>query len=265
MATEAPNPTTTIAALVVLLLSRGPIGALIRAVQHLLLPFGVHPEAARAATELVAPNAHDLHGPGEIVGQSALHQIVRTGVPRQAAYLFQAATRISDEITSTQNLPSILESGPPLTPTPPDLVGVGAVPPESRRGAFGQASSERIRRAVRDPAHGFPVPTDVLDRALARERTYFGQHLNAERSRREAAARVDVTAKKLGVTTLGWRAVMDDRTTPECRQANGSNFEVARPPAIGYPGTLHGGTCRCRPTAPFRGQPLVDELVLPTH
>jgi hypothetical protein len=235
-----PNPTATIAALVVLLLNRGPIGALVRAVQSLLLPFGIHPAAAQAVTEMVAPNVHDIPGPGELQ-VSALHHTVRTGVPRQAAYLFQAATRVSDEI----------------------LVGVGAVPPESRRGAFGQASSERIRRAVQDPAHQFPVDSQVLDRALEKERRYFDQHLGAERGRREAAARVDRVAKRSGLTTLGWHAQMDDRTTAECRAANGHNFDVTRPPSIGYPGAVHP-SCRCRPGPPFAGEPLVDELVLPT-
>jgi hypothetical protein len=256
MATEQPNPVATIAALVVLLLSRGPIGQLVRAVQALLLPFGIHPEAARAVTEIVAPNAHDVHGPGEVQPTSALHMTVRTGVPRQAAFLFQAATRVSDEITQA--------ASPPLIPAPPDLIGVGAVPPESRREAFGQASSERIRRAVQDPAHQFPVPTDVLDRALAKERRYFDQHLGAERGRREAAGRVDSTARRLGLTTLGWHARLDDRTTPECRAAHSHNFDVTRPPSIGYPGAVHP-SCRCRPGPPFAGEPLVDELVLPSH
>jgi hypothetical protein len=255
VATEQPNPTATIAALVVLLLSRGPIGALVRAVQHLLLPFGIHPAAAQAVTEIVAPNVHDIPGPGELQ-VSALHHTVRTGVPRQAAYLFQAATRVSDEITQA--------AGPPLTPAPPDLIGVGAVPPESRRGAFGQASSERIRRAVQDPAHQFPVDSQVLDRALEKERRYFDQHLGAERGRREAAARVDSTAKRLGLMTLGWHGIKDGRTDEQCLQAIGHNFDVTRPPSIGYPGAVHP-SCRCRPGPPFAGEPLVDELVLPSH
>jgi hypothetical protein len=257
MAAEAPNPTATIAALVVLLLSRGPIAQLVRLVQNLLVPFGIHPEAARAATELVAPNVHGLHEPGTVSPTSALHAIVRTGVPRQAAYLFDAASRISAEIHPAAE-------GPPLTPAPPELVGAGALPPESRRAAFGQASSERIRSAVRDPELQAPVDTQVLDRALAKERRYFDQHLGAERGRREAAARVDLVAKRLGTMTLGWYGIKDGRTDGGCLAAIGHNFDATRPPSIGYPGAVHP-SCRCRPGPPHAGQPLVDELVLPTH
>jgi uncharacterized protein with gpF-like domain len=102
-----------------------------------------------------------------------------------------------------------------------------------------------------------------LDRALVRERRYFAQHLNAERARMDSARRVDAMAARLGTTRLGWRAQMDARTTAACRLANGHNFDVAKPPLIGYPGTLHGGTCRCVPAPPFAGEPLIDELILP--
>lgn len=82
------------------------------------------------------------------------------------------------------------------------------------------------------------------------ERRYLRQHLNAERARREAAAKVDKAAEQWG-PVLGWRSVRDERVTPECRAADGRNFSATRPPLIGYPGTLHGGTCRCFATAPW--------------
>jgi hypothetical protein len=96
-----------------------------------------------------------------------------------------------------------------------------------------------VKRLVRDPS------------SIAAERRYLAQHLNVERTRREAAAQVDEARGKWG-DILGWKAQMDERTTPECRAADGTNFHALVPPAIGYPGTLHGGTCRCKAVAPFR-------------
>lgn len=82
------------------------------------------------------------------------------------------------------------------------------------------------------------------------ERRYLAQHLDAGRARREAAGKVDEAAARFG-PMLGWYAVLDGATTPECRAAHGKNFAAARPPAIGYPSTLHGGACRCRPGPPW--------------
>lgn len=88
--------------------------------------------------------------------------------------------------------------------------------------------------------------------SLADERKFLRLHRGAERARRRAAAEVDRAARQFG-PLLGWHALMDDRTTPECKAAHGRNFQATIPPAIGYPGTLHGGNCRCKPGRPFRG------------
>ncbi len=91
------------------------------------------------------------------------------------------------------------------------------------------------------------------------ERRYLAQHLAAERTRRDAAKQIDQQAARHG-PLLGWISVLDERTTDECRWANGQNFEFDRPPAVGgYPGTLHGGTCRCRAGAPFPNAPLLPD------
>lgn len=94
----------------------------------------------------------------------------------------------------------------------------------------------------------------------AQERTYLASHLNAAHNRARAAAEVDQAAAQHG-DTLGWKAVMDSVTTPECKAAHGNNFSVFSPPKIGLPGTLHGGTCRCRAVAPFHEGLPVDEVV----
>lgn len=119
-------------------------------------------------------------------------------------------------------------------------------PPASALGAIARTAPARhaahvlnaVKRLSRDP------------QSINAERRYLAQHLDAERIRKLSAQRVDAMAARVG-PILGWHAVMDKRTTPECRAAHGRNFSALVPPAIGYPGTLHGGTCRCRPGRPF--------------
>lgn len=94
----------------------------------------------------------------------------------------------------------------------------------------------------------------------AQERAYLARHLAATHARARAAVEVDRAAREHG-PLLGWHALLDSQTTPECRAAHGSNFAAGKPPVIGYPGTLHGGTCRCRAGAPFREALATDEAV----
>ncbi|HYQ12164.1 MAG TPA: hypothetical protein VEP94_01845 [Solirubrobacterales bacterium] len=84
------------------------------------------------------------------------------------------------------------------------------------------------------------------------ERSLFGAHLRAEEGRIEGARRIDRAAAKWG-PILGWRATRDNRTTPECFASHGGNFSALVPPSIGWPGTLHGGNCRCEAVAPWPG------------
>lgn len=128
-------------------------------------------------------------------------------------------------------------------------------------------------QALAGPAQAFASRTEaphtaafllVAARRLAaggsfdRERAFLAQHMAARQARQDAARAVDVAGRRFG-PVLGWHAVMDARTTAACRAAHGHNFRVAVPPAVGYPGSLHGGTCRCRPGAPFAGGGTVDD------
>jgi hypothetical protein len=97
--------------------------------------------------------------------------------------------------------------------------------------------------------------------ALA-ERVILARHLNAAKVRREAAERIDRMSLRFG-PVLGWYARLDSRTTSECRRASGNNFPAARPPRIGYPGTLHGGACRCVPGPMHRDGRTVDQVAEP--
>lgn len=100
----------------------------------------------------------------------------------------------------------------------------------------------------------------TLNGNIDAERRYLAQHLDAARRRREAAETVDRVASRFG-PVLGWYAVNDRRTTAFCKAASGHNFHAARPPRIGYPGSLHGGACRCVPGPPHPGAALVDAVL----
>jgi len=119
----------------------------------------------------------------------------------------------------------------------------------------------------RDPAIGAHRRGEVVRRAayivnaarrlarsrdLAAERRYLSQHLAAKRARQEAAEQVQDMARRVG-PVLGLYAVMDSRTDPLCRLLNGTNFNVSRPPIVGFPGSLHGGSCRCRAGRAYKG------------
>lgn len=86
-------------------------------------------------------------------------------------------------------------------------------------------------------------------KALQAERRYFAQHLEAVKKRRAAAAAVDKARAQFG-DELGWHARLDNRTSPECREANGRNFSASRIPPIGWPGSVHPD-CRCKPGRKF--------------
>lgn len=86
-------------------------------------------------------------------------------------------------------------------------------------------------------------------KAIEAEKVYFNQHMDAVSKRRGAANAVDKARAKYG-DELGWYAVMDNRTSPECREANGKNFNATHIPSIGFPGAVHPN-CRCRPGKAF--------------
>jgi len=98
--------------------------------------------------------------------------------------------------------------------------------------------------------------------ARAKESLWFRWHLAAMSNRLARAEQVDMAAASVasvgpsGHRMLGWQAVIDNSTTPECRAANGKNFRADRPPVIGWPGSVHP-KCRCRAVAPFRGAPTI--------
>jgi hypothetical protein len=100
---------------------------------------------------------------------------------------------------------------------------------------------------------------ESLRQAYEREKTYWAQHKAAAQRRTEAAARVGEAMEHYSSVRLGWYAQLDERTSPECRQAHGANFDPNRIPAIGYPGSVHPH-CRCHPGAPFATRRRVESI-----
>ena len=121
------------------------------------------------------------------------------------------------------------------------------------RAAYLLAAADRVRQAV--------AAGKTLEEALAAEQRHTLAHLNAQRNRAATAAAVDLAAVKHRSGLLGWKAVMDSRTSAECRSADGKNFSIFSPPVIGLPGSVHPH-CRCRPVAAFEGAGLVGEQQL---
>lgn len=126
-----------------------------------------------------------------------------------------------------------------------------------RRAQFALNASKRLTRDVFDArARGEGIRT-ALAAGMARERRYFGQHRDAIWQRSMAAMNVDMAARDYG-DLLGWRTVLDSRTSADCRAANGKNFYASSPPLIGYPGSVHPH-CRC-----YAGPPRIGARMLPS-
>jgi hypothetical protein len=123
-----------------------------------------------------------------------------------------------------------------------------------RRAQFLVAASRRVQAAIVSArSQGEPVMAAIRD-ALMAEQKYMRQHVAASTQRIQAGSAVDGMAATYG-NLLGWRAHLDERTSPGCRKADGSNFLATSPPVIegrpSLPGAVHP-SCRCRPVRPFR-------------
>lgn len=118
------------------------------------------------------------------------------------------------------------------------------------RAAYLLAAAGRVQEAV--------AAGKTLEEALAAEARNTDAHLAAQANRAKTAAAVDKAAARYRSGLLGWKAVMDSRTSAECRAANGKNFSITAPPAIGFPGAVHPH-CRCRPVAAYAGAGMVGE------
>jgi len=128
-----------------------------------------------------------------------------------------------------------------------------------RRAQFMWAACKRVQSAVVTArSHGQPVRQAIRD-ALATEKRYMAQHVAASNQRIAASSAVDGAAEAYG-NLLGWNAFIDARTSAGCRAASGKNFYADRPPVVegapSLPGAVHP-SCRCWPSAPFKGAPVL--------
>lgn len=141
-----------------------------------------------------------------------------------------------------------------LAMSKPWAYNVASIRPSSGPTATGQASDAEglfragyVLSASRRWQEG--LRAGMSRPALQRqEDRWFQQHLDAQANRRLAATQVDKSASRYG-PELGWYAKIDAKTSPECRQAHGKNFNPAQRPQIGYPGSVHTH-CRCKAGRP---------------
>lgn len=120
-----------------------------------------------------------------------------------------------------------------------------------RRAQFALAAARRLTSDVIEARSRGQGIITALAAGMARERRYFGQHMEAIRQRAGAAQQVDMASWAYG-DLLGWKTVLDSRTSADCRAANGKNFYASSVPLIGYPGSVHPH-CRCYAVAPHPG------------
>ena len=120
-------------------------------------------------------------------------------------------------------------------------------------------SAEEYDAGVRN-AGMIAKPRFDIDVAKVREQHYYEQHVEAEERRMRMALMQDAAAGIVAQDALlGWYAVPDASTTPECRYANGRSFKADQMPAIGWPGAVHM-RCRCHAGPPRPGAPLLPSV-----
>jgi hypothetical protein len=168
-----------------------------------------------------------------------------SAVRRVLAPLGLASAAITAAVKLTRRIPVAYLPPVRVTPTATNSVRQEAL---NYRAWYLLNAAQRISDAIADRK---PDQTDreALDKALARERSYFAAHVRMQRRRFQVATEVDRMAAVYG-DRLGWLAVLDTGTTPDCRHAAFKDFLVSEPPEMGLPGAVHP-RCRCRPTAPW--------------
>lgn len=200
-----------------------------------------------------------------VAGLAALLAAVTPSLPSITRLLTRSRQRVSRTAASAA-AQIVLQWGQP------DTEPLGAAGQRmqrlniQRRAQYLLAAARRITRQL-----GTDRSPDAVAGAIRRELQYWRQHVHAGTQREQAAAVADSTAAQHGapvraggkpVTVLGWHAVLDSRTDPQCRAANGKNWILERPPRIGIPGTVHPA-CRCIPVPPYPTRRLVDGGLLP--
>lgn len=184
----------------------------------------------------------------------AIADLLASGVLITAEVLAAIQVRFALSRATTAYLGAVLQS---VTRYPPPLTGViGAASAQSsrlntaRRVQYVIAATRRVASAaIEARARNRPVAAAVRDQ-LDSERRFYQMHLDAMWQRARAAGAVDLAAAEYG-PLLGWYTTLDDKTSPECKDADGKNFRAEAMPDIGFPGAVHPH-CRCRPGPPYQ-------------
>lgn len=197
------------------------------------------PEESNA--EEIALIAGLLAAAGSVGAGFAAAEVARAGIVsalRRVGISHRQAMRLV-ELDAARPAPPII----PLSPAVHDVAKDGP----SYRARYlvkaakrlGKATGETVAqtgKAIAGTAAGATVtPLEPLVKALVKEKTYFNQHLTAQAKRQQAAVNIDGATNTYG-PILGWYSQHDERVTPECRKADGHNFDPAHPPIIGLPG-----------------------------
>jgi hypothetical protein len=156
--------------------------------------------------------------------------------------------------------PAALPEAPESNLSAVELVSIRGIINTLRDPAYGIVGAQRIKEQVLRAHYAIAAFNRVISAAeklgaLRRERRFHAQHLQASANRLRAATLVANGAREYG-PILGWRALLDKGTTAECRAAHGKNFDVRRPPAIGWPGAVHN-KCRCSFGRPVEHAPML--------
>lgn len=138
---------------------------------------------------------------------------------------------------TTAALYMVLKGSPPVPMAPGPAMAVILRAQSAYQAAYLVNAAARMQNAVNTGTS--------LDDAIAAEMRNLVMHADAQTNRRQSAAAVDDVAGGDPHRLLIWDAVMDDRTSAECRAADGNTFTAADPPSIGYPGMVHPH-CRCK-------------------
>jgi hypothetical protein len=175
--------------------------------------------------------------------------------------------------------PGITAEGVRLLLTIPQVRGLVRLAPRPSAHAAVQAAhrvnlmrrAAYLTQAARRLSTAAGMGPDAVARALVTERRYLQAHLEANAQREVVAGQVAAVARQQqrvgdphdpGLAwngLLGWYAVVDSLTSPECRRANRRNFDPNQVPSIGFPGAVHAN-CRCKPGPPFKTDLRVEVL-----
>lgn len=214
---------------------------------HKAPPPPVTPEICALVAEELSERGGDAHRVGLAILATLPVPMIEKAEPEVVADICYAAARL-------------VGAEDPYEAITADMARLPRLAEMLRRGRFGSVQAvykswygvNAARRMLRATAGAGGV--SARD-ALAREARYHAQHVAAEAAREGAYRQLRGGAEAWG-PILSWRAILDERTTPDCRWAHGKNFSATNPPAIGIPGAnlLHAG-CRCTVGPPLPGAP----------